>query len=263
MPELPEVEHAASRLRAAAVGRTIRRVDVHHPSHARQLPPPARRSLTGRRIIAVERRGKLQRIRLDDDRVILVHFRMTGDWTIADAAHPSPPHARVTLDLDDGTRVSLDDPRALSTVRVEPADAVDERLGPEPSDATLTPDALGLALAPRRLAIKLALLDQRLIAGVGNIYAAEALWRARIDPRAPANELTALQRRALLRALRAVLAAATGRLYRDGGGRFAVYDREGDPCRRCRRPIARFTQGGRSTYWCPACQARRRAAARP
>jgi formamidopyrimidine-DNA glycosylase len=194
---------------------------------------------------------------LDDGRVLHAHFRMTGDWHLDRIEDELPRFARAAISFDDGTRVVLDDPRALSTLELHSATSHPELgLGPEPSDPSLTADSLHAALSKRRGPIKPALLDQRLIAGLGNIYAAESLWRARISPRAAASSLTRKQLATLLTAIRRVIDRATGARYTDASvTRLAVYDREGKPCRRCRTPIERTVQAGRSTYFCPSCQA--------
>jgi formamidopyrimidine-DNA glycosylase len=252
MPELPEVELAVQVLRAAAEGRTIIRARTLHPSLRARVAPARLRSLVGARVSRVERRGKHQLLHLEDGRALHAHFRMTGDWQIDRTTGSAPRFARAVVELDDGSRVWLIDPRALSTLDVRDATApFDVPLGPEATDPGLRPDDLALALARRRGAIKPALLDQRLIAGMGNIYAAEALWQARLDPRAPAASLTRAEVARLLAAIRLVMRRAL-----KGTIRFAVYDREGLACRRCRAPIARITQAGRSTYFCPRCQTR-------
>jgi formamidopyrimidine-DNA glycosylase len=183
---------------------------------------------------------------------------MTGDWHLDSATEPLPRFARAVIDFTDASRAVLDDPRALSTLDVHAADSAPAlALGPEPADPSLTVDHLLSILSKRRAPIKLVLLDQRVIAGLGNIYAAESLWRARISPRAAASDLSRSRVTALLAAMRRVLDLASGARYGEGSGsRFGVYDREGKPCRRCRTPIARIVQGGRSTYFCPRCQAR-------
>src|SRR5215510_9323517 len=186
MPELPEVESAVRRLRRAAVGKTIRRVQLKHPALARRVSASRLRSLRGARVLDVERRGKHQLFRLADGRVLHAHFRMTGDWHLDRDGDALPKFARAVIAFDDGSRVVLDDPRALSTIDIHPANVpLDLGLGPEPSDPGLTADSLHAALARKRVAIKPVLLDQRVIAGLGNIYAAEALWRARIAPDTP------------------------------------------------------------------------------
>ena len=256
MPELPEVESAVRRLRRAMVGKSIARVEIFHPSLRRRVSRHRLRSLSGARVRAVDRRGKHQLIMLDDGRTLHAHFRMTGDWHVDRAEDALPRFARAAVTFDDGSRVVLDDPRALSTLDVHPAGAsLDLGLGPEPGDASLTADSLHEVLAKRRGPIKPALLDQRLIAGLGNIYAAEALWHARLSPTVAANTLVRSQVGAMLRAIRRVIDRASGARYTDSSvNRLAVYDREGKPCRRCRTPIKRIVQAGRSTYYCPHCQ---------
>jgi formamidopyrimidine-DNA glycosylase len=220
------------------------------------LSPARARSLRGAAIASVERRGKHQLVHLDDGRVLHAHFRMTGDWTIDAATDELPRFARAVISLDDGSRVVLDDPRALSTLDVHAANAAPALgLGPEPGDPALTPAALHDVLAKRRGPIKPVLLDQRVIAGLGNIYAAESLWHARIAPTTSAALLSKKQVAALLRSVRAVIAKATGARYTDSSvARLAVYDREGKRCRRCGSTIERIVQAGRSTYYCPGCQ---------
>ena len=256
MPELPEVESAARFLRAAIEGRTLRGARVLHPALRRRLPRGALRSLAGARVRSVERRGKHQLIHFDDGRVLHVHFRMNGDWVIGTTSESMPRFARAVFHFEPDIRVVLDDSRALSTIDVHAAGVdLPLDLGPEPFDPRLTPAAFRAALSRRRIPIKVALLDQRLIAGLGNIYASESLWRARIDPRTAASSLDLASTRRLLSAIRAVISRATGGRYSQlGGARLDVYDREGRPCRRCRTPVARVVQGGRSTYYCPRCQ---------
>src|SRR6185437_6978976 len=166
MPELPEVEHAARVLRAAIAGRRIVGVRVRHPALRRTLPPSAERRLAGHVVRDVVRRGKHQVLHLDNGSALVAHFRMTGDWVVERATDARERYARALATL---------------TLAEDPADVLPV-LGPEPDDPSLTPASLAAALSRRRGAIKPALLDQRVIAGVGNIYAAEALWRARIDP---------------------------------------------------------------------------------
>jgi formamidopyrimidine-DNA glycosylase len=257
MPELPEVESAVRRLRKAALGKTIARVDLLHPALKRRITPARLRSLRGARVAAVERRGKHQLFTFDDGRVLHAHFRMTGDWLVDRASDELPRFARAAISFDDGSRVILEDPRMLSTLELHAANAPPELgLGPEPGDRSLTAASLHAILSKKRGPIKPVLLDQRVIAGLGNIYAAESLWHSRIPPTAPASSLTPKQVAALLVAIRKVIKAATGARYTDSSvSRLAVYDREGKPCRRCKTPIERIVQAGRSTYYCPHCQA--------
>jgi formamidopyrimidine-DNA glycosylase len=256
MPELPEVESAVRRLRAAIVNKRVVEVKAIHPALKRRVSPAKLRTVRGARVRAVERRGKHQLIVLDDGRVLHAHFRMTGDWTVDRASDELPRFARATISFDDGSRVVLDDPRALSTLDLHPANVeLDLGLGPEPSDPKLTAESLYEVLSNKRGPIKPVLLDQRIIAGLGNIYAAESLWHAKISPAAAASSLTRKQVTALLAAIRKVIDRATGARYTDDSvSRLAVYDRAGKPCRRCKTKIERIVQAGRSTYFCPKCQ---------
>jgi len=256
MPELPEVEAALEVLRARARGRTIVRMRVLHPALRRRIKPAQLRALVGARIGRVERRGKHQLLHLDDGRIIHAHFRMNGDWMLAETGAELPRFARAVLDFDDGSALVFVDSRALGTIDVHPAGVeLDLGLGPDAADPEWTAEQLAAALAPRRGPIKPALLDQRLVAGLGNIYAAESLWRARISPFAPCNTLSGAEVSALRKAIDAVIVRATGSRYTDDDTvALDVYDREGLPCRRCRTTIERVVQAGRSTYYCPHCQ---------
>ena len=257
MPELPEVEAALEVLRTRARGRTIVRMRVLHPALRRRLRPPQLRALVGARIARVERRGKHQLLHLDDGRILHAHFRMNGDWMLAETGATLPRFARAVLDFDDGSSLVFVDSRALGTIDVHPAGAeLDLGLGPDAADPEWTAEQLASALAPRRGPIKPALLDQRLVAGLGNIYAAESLWRARISPFAPCSTLDRPAIVKLRKAIAAVLVRATGSRYTDDDTvTLDVYDREGLPCRRCGTLIERVVQAGRSTYYCPRCQA--------
>jgi len=257
MPELPEVQAAVDELRRRARGREIARLTLLHPALRRRVSPKVSRSLAGARVTRVERRGKHQLLHLEDGRLVHVHFRMNGDWVSGEADDALPKFARAVLDFTDGSRLVLVDSRALATLDVHPA-GVDLALGlgPDAADPAWTAEQLSEALASRRGPIKPALLDQKLVAGLGNIYAAESLWRARIDPRLPARELTPPRVKKLRQAIAAVIERATGSRYTDDDRvKLDVYDREGKPCRRCRTPIERIVQAGRSTYYCPVCQA--------
>jgi len=256
MPELPEVEAALEFLRTRARGRTIVRVRLLHPSLERRLKPSQLRALVGARITRVERRGKHQLLHLDDGRVLHAHFRMNGDWMLLDTADPLPRFARAVIEFDDATSLIFVDSRALGTIDLHPAGVeLDLGLGPDAADAEWTADQLASELARRRGPIKPALLDQRLVAGLGNIYAAESLWRARISPFMRCDAIPRARVVALRKAIAAVLRRATGSRYTDDDTvTLDVYDREGLPCRRCRTPIERAVQAGRSTYFCPSCQ---------
>jgi len=259
MPELPEVERAARALAKAALGKTIAAVRPIHPSLKKRLPPASARRVKGRRIDSIERRGKHQLLRLDSGDTIVVHFRMNGDWDIASTDKPLDRFARAVIDLADGTRISLVDRRALSTISIDREGSSSlPKLGREASDATLDAAYLVDVLKRRKIAIKPALMDQAVLAGLGNIYAAEALWESQIDPRSSASSMKVETLAKLVDAIQLVLSPRKRRPGRytevRNRGRFAVYDREGQECRRCGGTIQRIVQGGRSTYFCPDCQ---------
>ena len=261
MPELPEVEFAASRLRAVIVGATVSAVTVSHPAVARALTPATRRTLRNRVVVSIQRRAKIQLLHFDDGHVLEVHFRMTGDWDIGTVTDDTPRFERARLAFTNGVRVSLVDSRALAVLRVHAPGALRlPVLGPEPLDNAFTATVLAHALEKQSRAIKLALLDQRVIAGIGNIYACEALWVARIHPTRGAKTLSFTRVQRLRDAVREVLTAATASRYYGSATAAAidvawrVYDREGEACTRCGSRIRRITQGARSTYYCGGCQ---------
>jgi len=271
MPELPEVERAATMLRAAAVGHTILDVRVLHPAIARTLTPHAIRALRDRTVERVERRAKHQLVFLDDGHVLEIHFKMTGDWAIGLEGDDDRPLERARITLDNGTRISLIDGRAFAVMRVHaPGELLLPQLGPEPDDVAFDAAYLHrVLLRKQRQSIKLALLDQRTVAGLGNIYAAEALWEARVSPTGFAASLSLPRCEQLVVAIRLVLERAPAERYYDRDGRsvtgdtalsgmsddaWRVYAREGAPCLRCKTPIKRITQGGRSTFYCHKCQ---------
>ena len=259
MPELPEVERAARQLTRAALGKSIASVKAIHPALKRKLSPSQSRAAKGKRIESIERRGKHQLIHLDSGDTLVVHFRMNGDWEIGTTADALDRFARAAIELVDGTRISLVDRRALSSITLDKKGTSSlPKLGREANDPSLDADYLRSALARKKIAIKPALMDQSVVAGLGNIYAAEALWEAEMDPRKPAAKVSRAKLEKLVDAIRLVLSPKKrlpGR-YTDkrGASRFAVYDREGKVCRRCGGTIDRITQAGRSTYFCPSCQ---------
>lgn len=209
--------------------------------------------MAGALITGVRRRGKHQLIDLADGRVLHAHFRMTGDWVAGPDAEAAR-YPRATLHLDDGSKVVLDDPRALSSiVLVPPGEDSIAGLGPDADDASVSAEWLFERFQKRRIPIKVALLDQAIVSGIGNIYASESLWSSRTDPRRAANDLSISEVRRLLKEIRRVLERASGSRY-DGDGRFDVYDREGLKCHRCKGTIERITQAQRSTYFCAKCQ---------
>lgn len=268
MPELPEVESVVRALRPLVVGRRIRRCRVVHPIAVRPSAPAAlSRKLASQRIRAVERRGKYVLLRLDRG-WLLLHFRLDGQLLWANEGKIRG-HVDVVLELDRGA-LGFVDRRHFGRVQWTPRpDAV-------PAIASLGVHPLGREFSARWLAdslqrsqspVKLWLLDQTRIAGLGNIYSSEALWRARLDPRRKAGSVTAAESRRLHKAIVGVLRAAL-RCCLDPAPDFrepdwwfsgldrvlAVYGREGQACRRCGARIRKISQAGRSTYFCPGCQ---------
>jgi len=184
---------------------------------------------------------------------------MNGDWEFGNTSDPVDKFARAVIELTDGTRVSLVDRRALSAITLDKKGSSSlPRLGREASDSSLDADYLSDVLKRKKIAIKPALMDQSVVAGLGNIYAAEALWEAEMDPRTSAARVERAKLEKLVTAIRLVLSPKRRRpgRYTDTRGveRFAVYDREGMICRRCGGTIERIVQAGRSTYFCSSCQ---------
>jgi formamidopyrimidine-DNA glycosylase len=275
MPELPEVETIRRRLAPVLEGATIERAEIADPRLTRPVDPAlVADALRGERIEALERRGKYLLWRLASGRTLVVHLRMTGSLRHAsDGELPEDAYRRATLALDTGAAVGYRDVRRFGTWELldegHLRPYLDARLGPEPLAGSFTASRLAALAARRTTPVKAFLLDQRRIAGVGNIYADEALWRAQIHPLRPAGELSGDELGRLHRALRAVLRkgierqGSTLRDYvtpdGDGGAmqhEFHVYGRFGEPCDRCGRPIERIVVGGRGTWFCPHCQRR-------
>ncbi|HZT92544.1 MAG TPA: bifunctional DNA-formamidopyrimidine glycosylase/DNA-(apurinic or apyrimidinic site) lyase [Gaiellaceae bacterium] len=272
MPELPEVETVRRRLEPVLCGRTLECVEIADARLTRPLDPRAvAAELEGERVAQVNRRGKYLILRFASGRALLIHLRMTGTLLAGDAATNADAYRRAELKLDDGARVAYRDVRRFGTwLLLEPPEVeayVDARVGREPLDRAYRARHLAERLRGRRAPIKAALLDQRTVAGVGNIYADEALWRARIHPLTPAATLETEDVAALFRAVRAALQAGIRRQgstlsdYRlpDGSrGRmqheFKVYGRTGEPCERCGTPIEKIRAAGRGTWYCPSCQ---------
>ena len=258
MPELPEVEHATRRLAAIATGKRVAALRALHPALARGLADGDVERIAGRRVEHVERRGKHQLLHLSDGVVLVAHFRMAGDWH--DGVPDEPPRfARAVVEFTDGSAVFLVDSRAFATIVVR--DSGDEQLpalGIDAASPALDGTALARALAGRRGPIKPVLLDQSVVAGLGNIYAAEALWHAELSPFAAAGSLAAdvLDRLAPAITHTMQLALADPGRYSRGEGldRLAVYGRAGEPCLRCGSSVERVPQAGRSTFYCPGCQ---------
>jgi len=275
MPELPEVETVRARLAPLLEGRRFERVEIADPRLTRPLPPAAvAAQLEGERVASVDRRGKYLIVRFDSGRSLLIHLRMTGSLLHGRAGSlGSDVHRRAVVRLDDGSDVAYRDVRRFGTWLLVEAEELDEyldaRIGGEPLEGGFTVRELRRRLAGRRAPVKAALLDQRTLAGMGNIYVDEALWRARIHPLRPAGELTANETTRLMRGVKGALRAgiarqgATLRDYAAPDGtrgrmqhEFKVYGRAGEPCERCGTPIEKTRVAGRGTWHCPACQPR-------
>ena len=274
MPELPEVETVRRQLAPVVAGRRFEHVAIADPRLVQPLAPAeAERWLTGRGVSSLERRGKYLVFRFERGGVLLVHLRMTGSFRHAPPGEPlgADPHRRAVVTLDDGSDVAYRDVRRFGTwALLEPGELeahLARRVGREPLARSFTRDVLAARLAKRRAPVKGAILDQRSVAGLGNIYADEALWRARIHPLRSAGTLEDDEVASLHRAVRAALRAgierqgATLRDYAtpEGGSgamqhEFKVYGRGGEPCLRCGTPIEKTRVAGRGTWYCPRCQ---------
>ncbi len=280
MPELPEVETVRQGLDKWVTGRKIESVEVYHPrSVRRHLPGPTDfiGALAGRTVTGVRRRGKYLWLPLDDDAAIIGHLGMSGQMLLRAPGSPDETHLRVRFRFaDDGPELRFVDQRTFGGLAVSPGGA---ELPPEiahialdPIDPSFVEEEFVAALRRRRTGVKRALLDQTLISGVGNIYADESLWRAKLHWARPTETLTRPQARNLLGHVRDVLGEAIGQggtsfdsLYVDVNGEsgyfdrsLAVYGREGEPCERCGTPVRRDPFMNRSSYTCPHCQPRPR-----
>jgi formamidopyrimidine-DNA glycosylase len=273
VPELPEVETIRAGLEPHLVGRTFEHVEIADPRLTRPHDPvETAAELTGETVEALERRGKYLIVRFESGRVLLIHLRMTGNVLLLRNGSPAEdPYRRAVVRLDNGSDVAYRDVRRFGTwLLLEPGDLEPyfaTRIGPEPLGRRLTARSLAGRFARRKAPLKALILDQRLFAGVGNIYADEALWWARLHPLRPGNEATVEELGALVRAIRRALRlgiarqGATLRDYRGADGaegsmqtEFRVYGREGEPCPRCGHPIEKTRVAGRGTWYCPGCQ---------
>jgi formamidopyrimidine-DNA glycosylase len=273
VPELPEVEIVRASLEPALVGRRFERVEIADPRVTRPLDPAeVAAELHDEVVEALERRGKYLVFRFRSGRVLLIHLRMTGslghhrDGTLED-----DPYQRAVVRLDDGSDITYRDVRRFGTwLLLEPGEDdayLTQRLGEEPLSTAFTTKSLAGRFQGRRAPVKAALLDQRAAAGLGNIYADEALWRARIHPLTPAGALELPEIRRLHRAIKDALRAGIARQgttlrdYRAPNGargsmqdELRVYGRDGEPCFRCGTEIVKTRLGGRGTWYCPSCQ---------
>ncbi len=291
MPELPEVETVARQLEPELEGHRIEALEVLDPRWSRPVPPERLGDeVSGATIEGLGRRGKYLLLALDGDRTLVMHLRMTGNLVLVEGEDVLDPsegrrlyegerstsarHLRARFVLDDGRELWFTDPRRFGEaflIANEDLPARFARLGAEPLSEEFTPELLGDVAAGRTAPLKSFLLDQTRVAGVGNIYADEALYRARLHPLSPAGSmkpehLEAL-RDAVVAALEAGIEAGGSSIddYRDGRGekgtmqeKFLVHTREGEPCPSCEGEVVRIVVSGRSTYFCPSCQVRLR-----
>jgi formamidopyrimidine-DNA glycosylase len=267
MPELPEVETTVRGLERVLRGRRITRVEARREDLRRSFPKDLGQRLTGAKVTGLSRRAKYGLIHTERDDTMIFHLGMSGSWRI-DHATPEK-HDHLLLETDEGKRLALNDPRRFGSVDLVPTNELAEwpafkALGPEPLE--ISAKELKHRLAGRSAAIKLLLLDQRIIAGLGNIYVCEALYRAGIHPKRAGGSLSLDRLKRLVPAIHDVLAeaiAAGGSTLKDFispdgelgyfSKSFSVYDWEGEPCA-CGGTVRRIVQGGRSTFYCPRCQ---------
>lgn len=285
MPELPEVETVRRGLQPALEGQRLTSVKANRPDLRLPLPDGFVQRLTGSVVLSLDRRAKYLLAPLDRGDTLVMHLGMTGRFEIegSDKSRPGAfrtavaaddKHAHVVFETEAGCRITYYDPRRFGFMSlVETTGLVDhpwfKGMGPEPLGPGLTAAYLGSAFAGRKQSPKTLLLDQRIVAGLGNIYVCEALHRARISPKVPAGQIGRARISALVEAIKAVLIeaiAAGGSTLRDFAASdgalgyfqhtFRVYGREGEPCVRegCKGVVARIVQGGRSTFFCPVCQ---------
>lgn len=282
MPELPEVETVRRGLAPVMEGHVIARASVNRPDLRWPFPPRMAERLTGRRVQALRRRSKYILADLDSGETLLIHLGMSGRMLVSGDPlgvfvhdHPAPEkHDHVVLEMETGARITFNDPRrfgAMDLMDTATAEAhkLLAALGPEPLGNDFNEPHLVAALHGRNTPIKAALLDQHIVAGLGNIYVCEALYRARIHPGRKAGRISARRVAALVPIIREVLADAISaggsslRDFRQADGElgyfqhsFDVYGREGHPCRTpgCEAQIKRIVQSGRSSFYCPSCQ---------
>ncbi len=277
MPELPEVEHVVRALRRSVNGSRIVASEVTLPKLVAPLATAVfNRKLKNARISAIKRRGKYILINLDNGLTLAVHLRMTGQFLVLKTDDELPRHAHAVFYLEDERRLVFRDQRQFGVMKLVPSSDINElkgigELAPEPFSGDFSLAYLKETLGRSRRTLKTILLDQTRVLGLGNIYAAEALFRARINPFKIAAELSSKRVERLHQSIRDVLRAAVsgnsssrislenseGFSYGEAFGRvWQVYEREGEPCFKCGARIRRLTHGGRSTYWCPTCQRR-------
>ncbi len=274
MPELPEVETVTRTLAPLLCGRRIEQVDIGAYTRCIAAPDPASFAarIAGRMVTNLARRGKFIVIGLDSGDRVTVHLRMTGELAVTAPDAPIPQHTHLVMELSEGDQLRYTDVRKFgrwSLLSPDEYEAFSASLGAEPLDPLFTPEQFRDMLWSRKRILKPLLLDQTFITGIGNIYADEALFRARIHPGRRSHELSEAESVALYHTIRNVLTGAlahrgtTLRNYRDGNGQpgenlaqLRIYSRNaGDPCDECGNPVARLVIGQRGTMLCPVCQA--------
>ena len=273
MPELPEVETVRKGLEPAMLGQKITKADIRREGLRWPFPDHMAARLEGQRVERLRRRAKYILLDLDGGESLIVHLGMSGRMLISDG-DAMIKHDHVVLDMDNGKRIAFNDPRRFGAMDLCATDALDDHrmfkgMGPEPLGNTFNTEYLRDRLKGRKMPIKSALLDQKIVAGLGNIYVCEALWRSGINPTRKAGDVTAKKIALLVPTIRDVLneAIESGgsslKDYRQADGQlgyfqhsFAVYGREGELCKTdgCGQKIVRIVQSGRSTFYCPKCQ---------
>ena len=270
MPELPEVETTVRGLTPILAGHRIESLDLRRADLRWPFPPDLRQRITGAVVTGLGRRAKYGLIDTDRGDTMIFHLGMSGAWRVD--PDDIGKHDHLLIETDEGRRLHLRDPRRFGSVDLVPTGELADwpafrALGPEPLGGSIDGKWLKRRFEGRIAAVKLLLLDQRIVAGLGNIYACEALFRARIDPRKPAGKVSLAKLDALARAIPEVLEDAIragGSTLKDFAApdgelgyfskQFDVYDREGEACRGCTGTVKRIVQGGRATFFCPACQ---------
>ncbi len=264
MPELPEVETVVRGLRGPLVGRTFTGVTVLWPKAIRTPIPELKRHLPGQQIEAISRRGKYLEFHLSGGDMLFIHLKMSGDLLVEPGGDPPHKHVHTIFDLDNDHQLRFKDTRKFGRIYlVDDPKLVIGKLGPEPLAAEFSGEAFKALFRRRKGRLKPLLLNQEFIAGIGNIYADESCFLAGIDPRRPADTLSAAELERLYDAIREALSAgitykgaSLDNVYRGGEfqNHFMVYSRTGQPCLKCGAEIQRIVLGGRSTHFCSRCQ---------